>query len=136
MNELTTSGAGLRVTGDGPFGAAVTGRSDTAVAVTPGLPTNATTWLVPGPGAIAAETRLSFLNTGVAELMVAYTPLGSTGDGGSPESLRLPPASVTTVRLSDPGTAAVVVSGDGPFTVGWWAESGGKVAFGGALPGD
>ena len=136
LNDLLPAGVGLRVTGDGPFGAAVTGRSDTAVAVTPGLPTNAATWLVPGPGAIGAETGLSFLNTGVSELAVTYTALRSSGDGGSPQSLTLPPASVTTVRLADPGTAAVVVSGDGPFTVGWWTESGGKFAFGGAVPDD
>ena len=68
-------------------------------------------------------------------MTVTYTPLNSSGDGGSPESLVLPAASVTAVALSDPGTDAVVVSGDGAFTVGWWAEGGGKVVFGGALPG-
>ncbi|MCY4371000.1 MAG: DUF5719 family protein [bacterium] len=135
LSELLPSGVGLRVTGDGPFGAALIGRSETAVAVAPGLPTNADTWLVPGPGAIGANARLSFLNTGVTDVTVTYTPLNSSGDGGSPESLVLPPASVTSVALSDPGTDAVVVSGDGQFSVGWWAEGGGKVALGGALPG-
>ena len=64
MSELLPSGVGLRVTGDGPFGAALIGRSETAVAAAPGLPTNAAAWLVPGPGAIGANARLSFLNAG------------------------------------------------------------------------
>ena len=136
LGELLPARAGLRVTGDGPVGAAVIGRSATAVAVTPGLPTSAATWLVPAPGAPGADARLSLLNTGVAEVMVTYTTLGSSGEEYSPQSLRLPPTSVTTVALPDPGTDAVVVSGDGSFTVGWWAETDGKVVFGGAVPGD
>lgn len=133
--DLPASGAGLRVTGDGLFGAAVVGRSGTAVAVTPGLPTNASTWLAPGPRSEGAAAAINFLNTGVADVTVTYTPLSSSGEEGFSESLTLPAASTVSVTLTDPGTDAVTVTGDGPFTVGWWAESGGRVAFGGALPG-
>lgn len=135
LTDWAGADTGLRVTGDGLFSAAVVGWSATALAVTPGLPTNATTWLVPGLDTIGANTRLGFLNTGVGEVRVDYMPLGSSGEGGTPGSLTLPAASTATVTLSDPGTEAVIVSGDGPFTVGWWAESAGKVVFGGAVPG-
>ncbi len=134
LTDLPAAGAGLRVTGDGLFAASLVGSSETALAVTPGLPTNAATWLVPGVGVFGVGARLGFLNTGVGAVTVDYLPLGSSGQAGPPGSLTLPAASTVTVDLSAPGTEGVIVSGDGPFTVGWWAESGGKVVFGGAVP--
>lgn len=135
LSDLPTSVAGVRVTGDGPFGAAVVGRSETSSAVTPGVPTNASTWLVPGPGAMGADARIRFLNTGATELEITYTALGPSGEESVAKSLRLSPRTVTAVALPDPGVEAVIVTGDGLFTVGWWAEAGERAVFGGALPG-
>ena len=136
LSEPAASGIGLRVTGDGPFGAAVVGRSATAVAVTPGLPTNGDAWLVPGPGAEGSGARLHLLNTGVREVLVSYTVLDSSGESGLSDLVAVPPTSLRAVSLPVRGTDAVAVSGDGPLTVGWWAEAGGKVVFGGGLPRD
>ncbi len=133
LGAVASSGLGLRVTGDGPFGAAVRGRSETAAAATPGIPANASLWLVPGPRSVPADARLRFLNTGVTAFELTYTILRPSGAGRS-ASLELPPLSVATVAVRDSGAAGVLVSGEGAFSVGWWAESEGRVMFGGAAP--
>ena len=133
LGEISSSGLGLLVTGDGPFGAAVRGRSETAAAAVLGSPVNAAAWLIPGPGSVAADARIRLLNTGVTAFEVSYTFLTPSGAGG-PASLELPPLSVATVEVEDVQTAAVLVSGEGAFSAAWWAESEGKAVFGGAVP--
>ena len=133
LSEISSPGFGLLVTGDGPFGAAVRGRSETAAAAVPGSPVNAAAWLIPGPGSVAADARLRLLNTGVTAFEVSYTLLTPSG-AGRPVSLELPPLSVETVEVADARTAGVLVSGEGAFSAAWWAESEGKAVFGGAVP--
>lgn len=133
LGEIPTSGFGIRVTGDGPFGAAVVGRSETAIAATVGTPTNASAWLVPGPRAVPADARLRLLNAGVVDLDIIYTTLKPSGEGLS-GSLTLAPGAVKTVTVAGPDVAGVSVSGNGAFSVGWWAEAAGTVLFGGAAP--
>ena len=133
LGEISSSGLGLLVTGDGPFGAAVRGRSETAAAAVLGSPVNAAAWLIPGPGSVAADARIRLLNTGVTAFEVSYTFLTPSG-AGRPASLELRPLSVETVEVEDARTAAVLVSGEGAFSAAWWAESEGKALFGGAVP--
>ena len=124
LGELSGSEFGIRVTGDGPFGAAVVGRSDTAVAATVGAPTNASSWLVPGPRAVPVESRLRILNAGVVDLDITYITLTSTG-GEHEASLALGPGAVETVPVTGPDVAGVLVAGNGAFSVAWWAETDG-----------
>lgn len=133
LGEISSSGFGLLVTGDGPFGAAVRGRSAAAAAAVSGTPVNASAWLVPGPGSVAADARLRLLNTGLTPFEVSYTILAPTG-AGRRAVLELPPLSVETVEVPDSGAAGVLVSGEGAFSAAWWAESEGKAVFAGAVP--
>ena len=133
LEDLSSSGFGVRVSGDGPFGAAVLARSETGVAATVGARTTATGWLVPGPGIVTAGSRLRFLNAGVTELTVTYrtlTPQGRT----RANTIGIPPTSVHTVHIADPEVAGVRVTSDGPLTVGWLAAVSGGAMFSGAIP--
>ena len=133
LGEVPAPEFGIRITGDGPFGAAVIGRSLTGAAGTLGTPTNASTWLVPGPGAVRASARLRLLNAGVADLDIDYTTLTPSGRALT-GSLVLVPGSVRTVTVTGPEVVGVRVTGSGAFSVGWWAEADGSVMFGGAVP--
>ena len=133
LGEFPTSRFGIRVTGDGPFGAVVVGRSGTAVAATAGTPTTGSAWLVPGPGAVPAVSRLRLLNAGVLDLEVAYVTLTPSGEG-PPGSVALAAGAVETVTVDGTDVAGVFVSANGAFSVGWWAEGEGTAVFGGAVP--
>lgn len=130
---LPTGAFGIRVTGDGPFGAAVVGRSSTAVAATTGTPTNASAWLLLGPGAVPADSRLRLLNAGVVDLEVTYTALTASGEE-PPSSVTVPAGSVETVVVADPDVLGVRVAGSGPFSAGWWGEAQGSMMFAGGVP--
>ena len=133
LGEIPTSGFGIRVTGDGPFGAAVVGRSETAAAATVGTPINASAWLVPGPLAVPADARLRLLNAGAVDLDITYTALTPSGQGLS-GALALAAGAVETVTVTGSEVTGVFVSGNGAFSVAWWAEAAGAAMFGGAVP--
>ena len=133
LDGLSSSGFGVRVTGDGPFGAVIVARSETGVAATVGAQTTATGWLVPGPGVVASGSRLRFLNAGVTELTATYRTL--TPDGRTRANvIGIPPNSVRTVHIAAPEVAGVRVTADGPLTVGWLATVSGGAMFSGAIP--
>ncbi|MCY3653085.1 MAG: DUF5719 family protein [bacterium] len=129
----TEAGSGIRVTGDGPFGAMIIGRSETGVSATVGARTTANTWLVPGPGVVPAGSRIRFLNAGVNPLILQYTTLRPDGQTRT-RIIDLPANSLRSVHLTDLDTTAVRVSADGPFTVGWLAAASGRVMTAGAVP--
>ena len=134
LEGASGSAFGVRVTGDGPFGASVVGRSEGGVAATVGVRTTATSWLVPGPGVVPSGSRLRLLNAGVSEVNVTYLTL--TPEGRTRTSIiSVPPNSVRTVHIADPEVAGVRASSDGPVTVGWLAAVSGRVMFSGAIPG-
>ena len=133
LDELPASVFGIRVTGDGPFGAALVGRSDTAIAATSGTPTNSSAWLVLGPQAVPADARLRLLNAGVVDIDVTYTALTASGEE-LPTSMVLAAGTVETVAVTDPEAVGVYVSGNGVFSVGWWAEAQGAAVFTGGVP--
>ena len=133
LDGLSSSGFGVRVTGDGPFGAVIVARSEAGVAATVGAQTTATEWLVPGPGVVASGSRLRLLNAGVTELSATYRTL--TPDGRTRANLiGIPPNSVRTVHIAAPEVAGVRVTADGPLTVGWLATVSGRAMFSGAIP--
>lgn len=133
LEGLSSSGFGVRVTGDGPFGAVIVARSETGIAATVGAQTTATGWLVPGPGVVSSGSRLRFLNAGVTELTVTYRTL--TPDGRTRANvIGIPPISVRTVHIAAPEVAGVRVTSDGPLTVGWLAAVSGRAMFSGAIP--
>lgn len=133
LEGLSSSGFGVRVTGDGPFGAVIVARSEAGVAATVGAQTTATGWLVPGPGVVASGSRLRFLNAGVTELTATYRTL--TPDGRTRANvIGIPPNSVRTVHIAAPEVAGVRVTADGPLTVGWLATVSGRAMFSGAIP--
>ena len=133
LDELPASAFGVRVTGDGPFGAALVGRSDTAIAATSGTPVNDAAWLLLGPTAVPADTRLRFLNAGVVDLDVTYTARTASGEE-FPNSITVAAGSIETVAVTDPDVVGVHVSGSGAFSAGWWAEGQGSVMFAGGVP--
>jgi len=133
LDDLPTSAFGVRVTGDGPFGAALIGRSGTAIAAASGTPINDSTWLLLGPRVVTADTRLRFLNAGVVDLDVTYTALTASGEE-FPNSITVAAGTVETVAVTDPGVLGVHVSGNGVFSAGWWAETQGSVMFAGGVP--
>ena len=133
LEGLSSSGFGVRVTGDGLFGAVIVARSETGVAATAGARTTATGWLVPGPGVVSSGSRLRLLNAGVTELTVSYrtlTPQGRT----RANVIGIPANSVRTVHIADPEVAGVQVTSDGPLSVGWLAAVSGRAMFSGAIP--
>ena len=133
LDELPASVFGIRVTGDGPFGAALVGRSDTAIAATSGTPTNSSEWLVLGPQAVPADARLRLLNAGVVDIDVTYTALTASGEE-LPTSIVLAAGTVETVAVTVSEAVGVYVSGNGVFSVGWWAEAQGAAVFAGGVP--
>lgn len=133
LDGLPASAFGVRVTGDGPFGAALVGRSGTAIAATSGTPVNNSEWLLLGPRAAPADARLHFLNAGVVDLEVTYTALTASGEELQ-DPITLAAGSVETVAVTNPDVVGVRVSGSGPFSAGWWAEAQGSVVFAGGVP--
>lgn len=133
LDGLPAAAFGARVTGDGPFGAALVGRSGAAIAATSGTPVNDTAWLLLGPRAVPAEGRLHFLNAGVVDLDVTYTALTASGEELQ-DSITLAAGSVETVAVTAPDVVGVHVWGSGPFSAGWWAETQGAVVFAGGVP--
>ena len=133
LDGLPGSAVGVRVTGDGPFGASIVGRSGTAIAATSGTPVNDSEWLLLGPGAVPADARLHFLNAGVVDLDVTYTALTASGEEIQ-DSITLAAGTVASVSVADPDVVGVHVSGSGPFSAGWWAETQGSVMFAGGVP--
>lgn len=133
LDGSPTSEFGIRVTGDGPFGAALVGRSATAIAATSGTPVNARSWLLLGPRAVPADARLRLLNAGVVDLEVTYAALTASGEGLM-NSITVQAGSVATVAVADPEVLGVHVSGNGMFSAGWWAETQGTVMFSGGVP--
>ena len=133
LDELPTSSFGIRVTGDGPFGAALVGRSDTAIAATSGTPINDSAWLLLAPRVVPADTRLRFLNAGVVDLDVTYTALTASGEE-QPTTITIAAGAVETVAVTDPDVVGVLVSGNGVFSAGWWAEAQGSAMFAGGVP--
>jgi len=133
LEGLSSSGFGVRVTGDGPFGAAIVARSETGIAATVGAQTTATGWLVPGPGVVASGSRLRLLNAGVTELTATYRTL--TPDGRTRANvIEIPPNSVRTVHIAASDVAGLRVTARGPLTVGWLATVSGQAMFSGAVP--
>ena len=134
LEDLSFSGFGIRVTGDGPFAAVVTARSESGVGATIGAPTTASSWLVPGPGVVASGSRLRLLNAGISDLVVTYRTLDPEGRTRA-NTIAVPAASVRTVHLAAPEVAAVRVDAEGPLSVGWLATESGRVLLSGAVPG-
>ena len=133
LDGLQASEFGVRVTGDGPFGAALVGRSGTAVAATSGTPINDIAWLLLGPRAAPADARLHFLNAGVVDLDVTYTAVTASGEELQ-DSITLAAGAVETVPVTDPDVVGVRAWGTGPFSAAWWAEAQGSVIFAGGVP--
>ena len=121
------------MTGDGPFGAVIIGRSETGVSATVGARTTAADWLVPGPGVVPSGSRIRFMNAGVNPLTLQYTTLRPDGQTRT-RTINLPANSLRSVHITDQGVTAVQVSADGPLTVGWLAASSGRVMAAGAVP--
>ena len=133
LEGVSSSGFGVRVTGDGPFGAAIVARSEAGIAATVGARTTATGWLVPGPGVVPSGSRLRLLNAGVTELTVTYRTLTPEGRTRA-DVIGIPPNSVRTVHVAAQEVAGVRVTSDGPLTVGWLAAVSGRAMFSGAIP--
>lgn len=133
LDVFPMSAFGIRVTGDGPFGAAVIGRSESAIAATAGTPINDSAWLLLGPRAVPTDARLRFLNAGVVDLQVTYTQLTAAGEELT-NSVTVAAGSIATVAVTDPDVLGVHVSGSAPFSAGWWAEAQGSVMFAGGVP--
>ena len=134
LDDIDTEIFSIRVTGDGPFGATVVGRDDTAFAATVGATTTSNAWLIPGPNAeSAASYQLWFLNTGVEPVTITYRKATATGTGLT-ESITIAAGAVARVDVTDVVTTGIEAVGTSPFSVAWSAESNGRVSFSGAVP--
>ena len=129
LGEIPTSGFGIRVTGDGPFGAAVVGRSETAAAGDRGHPNQCVRLVGPGPLAVPADARLRLLNAGAVDLDITYTALTPSGRA-CPARWRSAAGAVETGTVTRSEVTGVFVSGNGAFSVAWWAEAAGAAMFG------
>lgn len=125
---------GVRVTADGPFGAMVVGRGESAAVATVGAFTTSDAWLVPGPNVEpSAGYQLWLLNTGVDAITVTYRKANATGTG-TQASVEIAPGAVVSVDVTDVATSGIAANGTGPFSVAWSAEFGVLRMFGGAVP--
>lgn len=130
LGEVEVSDFGVRLTGDLPFSAALIAGGGAAA----GARWVAEEWLVPGPGTAPADFKLRILNTGVSDIAVSYRNAGLGGPGGA-ETITVAAGTVVTADVADSGLSGLLVSGDGSFSVAWWAEDDqGRIMLGEASP--
>lgn len=132
--EVQSRAFGVRITADGPFGAVMIGRGETAVVAAVGASTVSDEWLIPGPNSEAAASyELQFLNTGVEPVTITYRKANATG-GGDVATVDVAAGAAAAVDVTDIGTSGIVATGTGPFSVAWSARFGGAMMFSGAVP--
>lgn len=133
LGEVEVRDFGVRLTGDLPFSAALTAGGG-AVAAAAGSRWVAEEWLVPGPGTAPADFKLRILNTGVSDIAVSYRSAGLGGPGAA-ETITVAAGAVVTADAAESGLSGLLVSGDGSFSVAWWAEDDqGRIMLGEASP--
>lgn len=134
LGEVEVSDFGVRLTGDLPFSAALTAKGGPAAAAAAGARWVAEEWLVPGPGTAPADFKLRILNTGVSDIAVSYRNAGLGGSGGA-ETITAAAGTIVTADVADSGLSGLSVTGDGTFSVAWWAEDDlGRIMLGEASP--
>lgn len=134
LTDIGANAFGLRITGDGPFGAFLVGRSLEAVVSSVGATTVSDAWLIPGPNSeTIARYQVQFLNTGVDAVTITYKKANATGDGGE-ASIVVAAGAVAVVEVTDIATSGIEATGTGTFSVAWTATLDGRTALSGAVP--
>lgn len=134
LDEVPVRDFGVRLTGDLPFSAAVTGVGDAGAAAAAGASALAEEWLVPGPGAVPADFQLRILNTGVSDMEVSYRNAGLGGSGGE-QTVTVAAGTIVTVDAADTAAAGLLLSGSSSFSAAWWArDEQGRIMLGEAYP--
>lgn len=110
--------AALRVRADEPVGAALRAEAGAGLALTMGLETESSAWVLPGVGRDDGDRTLSILNTAPADLAVTYRILGP-GGATSGRTITVPGASVLHLPIEVTAAAGVYLEASSPFTVGW-----------------
>ncbi len=124
---------GLRVTGDGPFAAAVRGRSPTGLAGTAGSTTTANVWLVPGLGSVGSNAVLSIMNTSTVPRAVSIDYIMAEGTILT-RGIEVGPQAVLAVPVERSEIPGLRVVADGAVSVGWFAEASGRFMFSRGVP--
>jgi len=123
-----------RVVASGPVTAAVVALGEEEVAVMPGAPAAASTWLLPGLRRLPLHaTSLWLLNTASEEAITATVSALSTS-GTSGQTVVVPPGVPVQVDVTVLDAQGFLVEASSPLTVAWTARGPAGLAFSAASP--
>ena len=124
--DLTEGPMGLSLRADGPISVVTVARGAGGLAGTPGAPSPAAKWLLPGSNAAAGSvTSLWLLNTGDEQATVTVRPLGVNAQ---PEKLVLASGVVRQV-LVDSEAVAFLIDSTNPISAAWSSQSSTAATF-------
>lgn len=125
---------GARVLAGSPVAAAVVAMGEEEVAVMPGAPQQASTWLLPGLRRLPLHAAsIWLLNTSSEESVSAtVTALGAVGSPG--ETVVVAPGVPRQVDVTAGGAEGYLVEASSPLTVAWSLRGTGGLAFALASP--
>jgi len=123
-----------RVVATGPVAAAVVVMGEGEVAVMPGAPEAASTWLLPGLRRLPLHaTSLWLLNTSSEEAITAtVSAVSSAGSAG--QTVVVPPGIPVQVDVTVADAQGFLVEASSPLTVAWTARGPSGLAFAAASP--
>jgi hypothetical protein len=129
LGDLLSEPSGLQVRADGLVGAVIVGLSEQARAATAGAHTLASSWLVPGLGALPdAQHDLWILNTSAEQVTVTYAALNANGTDRSGK-VAVTAGSLRRINLPFGEASGVFVQATAPITVGASMRMGPAVAY-------
>jgi hypothetical protein len=134
LSEFPGDPLAALVTASGPVTAAVVAVGEGEVAVMPGTPDLASTWLLPGLRRIPLHaTSLWLLNTSSEEALSAtVSALTATGSRG--QTVVVPPGLPTQVDVTSVDALGFLVESSSPLSVAWTARGPDGLAFSSASP--
>jgi hypothetical protein len=134
LSQFPGNPLAARVVATGPVAAAVVVLGEGEVAVMPGAPEAASTWLLPGLRRLPLHaTSVWLLNTSSEEAITAtVSAVSNTGSAG--QTVVVPPGVPVQVDVVGVGSEGVVVEASSPLTVAWTARGPSGLAFSAASP--
>lgn len=132
IGAVTPVASAIRVVTTGPVGAFLRISNETAVAMTSGFTTPASSLLLPGAGSVPGGTGwIALLNPGLEDVNAEVTTLRSVS--GS-VVVAIPAGEVVEVVISPGPAFGYVIEGDGPMVASWSTAIGGSIGVGMAAP--
>ncbi len=132
LTSLSTDAVALRIISTGPVAPFLRLEADGGVAMTAGVETAATSWLMPGAGsAIGSATRVVILNSGLED---ATTLLTDRPKGTLEREVLVPASSVVVVDLAPGILDGLSLDSDVPVAALWMMQLGPLSAIATGVP--